>query len=400
MDTRPDALGDPISLEQIRHLQLSARNILDRLRERVFAPDSVKELTIRFGVEKAAEMVGRSSQAIRAAESDGRLPAPPTDDKGRRSGYSLAQVNHMRDVFGTRPGRAPTDEPVILAAQNFKGGVAKSTIVCHLAQNLALKGYRICVIDCDSQASTTTWFGFNPDLDVSEDDTLYPYLMHGGEPTLQYAVRETYWDGISLIPANLSLYNAEYAFAAKLRGDALMLERLRHGVATISDQFDVVLMDPPPALGMISLSVLSAANALVIPVPPAQVDFASTVTFLTMLVDVLETLEQHQMVREFKFARVLASKVNENKSTHAVILRMMRDLFGTQMLEAGMVDSAEIDNAAAQLQTVYELEGPITSRQTHNRCRAFLDAVCGELELLIRKTWPSHSATLRQEGRL
>ena len=78
----------------------------------------------------------------------------------------------MRDLFGTRPRRAETDPALVVAVQNFKGGVGKSTLVCHLAQSLALKGYRVAVIDCDSQASTTTVFGFNPDADIQDDETL------------------------------------------------------------------------------------------------------------------------------------------------------------------------------------------------------------------------------------
>ena len=81
----------------------------------------------------------------------------------------------MRGTFGTRPWRAPSDPVSILAIQNFKGGVGKSTTAVHLAQNLAIRGYRVLLIDCDSQASATTLFGYVPDLDLSEDETLYPY---------------------------------------------------------------------------------------------------------------------------------------------------------------------------------------------------------------------------------
>ena len=107
-------------------------------------------------------------------------------------------------------------------------------------------------------------------MDVDEEeDTLYPFLRHGGPKTLHYALRATYWPGIAIVPANLGLYDAEYEFAARMARDpAFILDRLREGVESIADQFDIILLDPPPALGMLSLSVLRAANALLVPAPP------------------------------------------------------------------------------------------------------------------------------------
>ncbi|QRZ14412.1 AAA family ATPase (plasmid) [Paracoccus methylovorus] len=393
----------PVTLEELAVLSQRASMVIERLRERVFAPGTQKQLDLLFNVRTAAEMVGRSEKAIRDAETDGRLPEPVKDaTTNRRNGYSLAEVNRMREVFGTLPHRAPDDPPMVMAVQNFKGGVGKSTLVVHLAQYFALKGYRVCVIDCDSQASTTAVFGLNPDVDVDEDeDTLYPFLQHGGPKTLHYALRATYWPGIALIPANLGLYDAEYEFAARMARDpTFILDRLREGVASIADQFDIILLDPPPALGMLSLSVLRAANALLIPAPPNNIDFASTAHFLKMMESTLAELARHGGAREYSFVKILTSKMNDQKSAHQAIKRMMDAVFPQDMLSASLKDSAEIDNATANLMTVYELTGPATRTETHKRCRAYLDAVGREVELLIRKTWPGHHRQLRKEGLL
>ncbi|WP_240512229.1 AAA family ATPase [Pseudoruegeria sp. SK021] len=391
----------PVALPELEALSARAATVIGRLRDRVYAPGTEKTLDLRFNVRSAAEMVGRSEKLIRDAEADGRLPEPAKDDEtGRRTGYSLAQVNRMREVFGTLPIRAETDVPAVVAVQNFKGGVGKSTVVTHLAQFFALKGYRVCVIDCDSQASSTAIFGLNPDVDVDEDeDTLYPFFRHGGPPTLHYALRATYWPGIALIPANLGLYDAEYEFAARMaREQTFVLDKLRSGIETIADQFDIVLLDPPPALGMLSLSVLRAANALIVPAPPNNIDFASTAHFLKMMSATLNEISEVGGARSFSFVKVLATKMNDNKSAHVAIKRMMDAVFARDMMEAVLKDSAEIDNATANLRTVYELTGPATRSETHKRCRAYLDSVGREVETLIRKTWPSHHADLRKEG--
>jgi chromosome partitioning protein len=396
-----DTVLPPVTLSELTLLTRRAATVIERLRERVFAPNSEKRLEIRFNVRTAAEMVGRTEKAIRDAEADGRLPEPDKDaETGRRTGYTLSQVNKMREVFGTLPHRGADDPPLVLAVQNFKGGVGKSTIVSHLAQYFALKGYRVCVIDCDSQASSTAIFGMNPDVDVDEEeDTLYPFLRHGGPKSLHYALRATYWPGIALIPANLGLYDAEYEFAARMaREPTFILDRLRDGIASISDQFDVVLLDPPPALGMISLSVLRAANALLIPAPPSNIDFASTAHFLKMMEATLTELSKFGGERSYSFVKILASKMNDQKSAHVAIKRMMDAVFPQDMLQSVLKDSAEIDNATANLSTVYELTGPSTRTETHKRCRAYLDAVGREIETLARKTWPSHHRALRKEG--
>jgi len=302
----------------------------------------------------------------------------------------------MRDHFGTRPRRADGDPPIVLAVQNFKGGVGKSTLTCHIAQYLALRGYRVAIIDCDSQASSTTVFGFNPDIDIDDDHTLLPFFRHGDEPNLDYAIRPTAWAGIDLIPANLGLYQAEYEAAARMRGNPAVLDRLRAGIAGMADRYDVVLLDPPPALGMISLAVLRAANALLIPTPPSTVDFASTAHFLRMIVDTLGVLDHYGLGKSgYEFLRVVATKVDEGKSAHVSIREMMAAVFGADMLTNSLLDSAEIDNANVQLRTVYEVAG---GGRVHERCRNNLDRLNSEIEILIRKAWPSHRADLRRLG--
>lgn len=374
-------------------------SVLERLRSSARDMRAEERREPSFPIGKAAELVGRTTAAIREAESDGRLEAPPRGENNRRLGYTLAQLNDMRGTFGTRPWRAPEDPCSIVAVQNFKGGVGKSTLSVHLAQYLAIHGYRVLLIDCDSQASATTLFGYVPDLDLGEEDTLYPYLREGERTTLEYAIKKTHFDGLDLIPANLRLFQSEYELAARMaRGQGALLNRLSQGIQSVQDLYDVVILDPPPALGAISLSVLRAANALVVPVPPTVMDFSSTAAFLAMLDETIQDLQQYDLAPQLAFLRFVASKVDENKSMQRGLLELMRQLYGNAMVRTPLKDSAEIDNATARLMTVYELSGPMTSKQVRDRCLTYLDGVCGEIEVDIRRTWPSHLARLRKEG--
>jgi chromosome partitioning protein len=373
-------------------------DVLGLLRQRGGGEATTRQAP-RFSISRTAQLVGRTAAAIREAEKDGRLPTVARTESGRRIGYTLAEINQMRAVFGTRPWRAPEDLAAVIAVQNFKGGVGKSTVATHLAQYLAIKGYRVCLIDCDSQGSATTMFGYVPDLDIAENDTLYPFIRNAEISSLAGVVRPTHWDGLFLVPANLKLYSAEYELAARIaRHEPALLNRLAEGIASIAAHFDVIILDPPPALGTLSLSVMRAANALLVPIPPTVVDFTSTTSFLAMLYETIGALEERGLPIDLRWMRFLATRADEQKSMQRELLGLMRNLFGETLLRTVLKDSAEIDNASARLMTVYELEQPVTSRETYQRCMTYLNAANLEIETVVRLTWPSHAERLREEG--
>jgi chromosome partitioning protein len=387
-----------LSTKTVTDLYTRSLGILDRLRERDGAGERMRQ-SPRFPITRAAELVGRTSAAIREAEKDGRLPTVERTASGRRVGYTLAEINQMRAMFGTRPWRTAEDPLAVIAVQNFKGGVGKSTVSVHLAQYLAVKGYRVCLIDCDSQGSSTALFGYVPDLDIGEDDTLYPFFRNAEMASLAYAVRETHWDGLYLIPSNLKLYSSEYELAARIaRAEPNLLNRLAEGIASIGDHFDVVILDPPPALGTISLSVMRAANALLVPIPPTVVDFTSTTAFFAMLYETMLALEERGLPIDLRWLRLVVTRADEQKSMQRELLGLMRNLFGDMLLRTVLKDSAEIDNASARLMSVYELEHPVTSRETYMRCLTYLNAMNAEVETQIRLTWPGQVSRLRAEG--
>lgn len=392
-------MDQPATCDTIARLYARSLDVMESLRSRSLAGRESGRHPPRFPITRTAELVGRTSAAIREAEREGRLPSVERTASGRRVGYTLHEINQMREVFGTRPWREPGDRVAVIAVQNFKGGVGKSTVSTHLAQYFAIRGYRVCLIDCDSQGSSTALFGYVPDLDIGEDQTLYPFFRNQERGSLVYAVRETHWDGLYLVPANLKLYSAEYELASRIaRSEPLLLNRLAEGIASIADHFDVIILDPPPALGTISLSVMRAANALLVPVPPTVVDFSSTTSFLAMLHETMLTLEERGLPINLQWMRVLVTRADEQKSMQRELLGLMRNLFGDTLLRTVLKDSAEIDNASARLMSVYELESPVTSRETYQRCMTYLNGVNAEVETQVRLTWPSQIERLRAEG--
>lgn len=369
------------------------------LHEEQFDQSVGKTLERRFSISEVAEMVGRSTNGIRLAEDAGELTPPEKNAQGRRIGYTLEAVNEMRDHFGVQVGRLDYEKAFIMSFQNFKGGVGKTTLCCHFSQYMAMKGYRVLLVDCDSQGSSTTTFGYRPDLDLELEDTLMAYFS-GDQQDLRYAIRSTYWDRLDLIPANLELYGAEYLFASMASDEGSdWVSRLHEGLQTIQDEYDLIVLDAPPALGMISLNVVRSLDGLIVPTPPAMYDYHSTTTFFKMLSEVIDSVGASVgEPLDLNFIKILVSKYDSGKTAQEFIAQMMSQYYAGSVLRSPLLLSAEIDNASSNWQTVYELDSPTTSSKTYKRCINSLNTVFSEIEIMVRESWPSHKRMLKEEG--
>jgi chromosome partitioning protein len=389
---------------QIDHLAHSGERMVERLRKHAFLPDQRKELNVKFGIMEAAQLLRCSPNRIRLAEEDGRLSPPSEGGKGgRRLGYSIQDILRMREVLESSPRRGAKDRASIIAVQNFKGGVGKSTITTHLSHYLAIQGYRVLVVDCDSQATTTTLFGLNPHFQIPQDATLYPYLaLEATQDDLAYAIHRTPWPNVDLIPSCLQLFDVEYELAAAgATGESVISSRfrkLREGLQKAAEDYDVVILDPPPALGTISLAVMQAATSILVPLAATTPDFCSTVQFLSMMSQVLAQLRQVGFETNYDFFRLICSRHDVNDPSQTMVLKVMEEAFGASLLPNAVLDSAEISHAALRMMTVYELDKPVGTARTHKRCRSNLDGVMAQVEDLIRRPWHRAEPSFAKEG--
>lgn len=354
---------------------------LDIIRKTAYSPNQRKELR-HWGIMDVSEMVSRSANYIRSQEKAEKLPQPIIDASTNRRSYRLEDINHLRDFFETRPIKGGNNEPCILAFTNFKGGAAKTTSAVHSAQFLAKRGYRVLLVDCDSQASITQIFGYIPDEDIKEQETLLPFLI-GESDSLAPVVRKTYWDGLDLIPANLALYNAEFILPTRANNEAFSFYSiLKNGIDTIKDQYDIIVLDCPPSMGMISINAIFAANSLIIPTPPAMLDFTSTVQFFNMLHETLVRLPEKQ----YNLIRIMITKHDGRASSDAVV-SVLRQLYGQFVMLNTMYNSEVIKKASTNMQTLYEIDKYDGSKKTFDRALQYADNLHLELETLIRQTW-------------
>lgn len=340
-------------------------------------------------------MVGRDRTTLARAEVELGLESLQRNPaNNRRLGYSLDQIQKFRRHFGTLPWRGETDAPIVIACQNFKGGVGKSTTCVNLAHYLALKGYRVLVVDTDSQATTTSMFGYMPDAEITAEHTLLPYL-DSTESSLVYAVRKTYWPNIDLIPSCLALYEAEMAIAAHLATEVDREQRvaffseLKFGIQTVSEHYDVILLDSPPALGLISINVLLAADALLVPTAPRMHDFTSTVQFFRMMRDYISRIDPE---KEYRWVSVLTTLYVEGYASHRQFVDVLRTCFSDGVFQHVFFHTTEIINSAVQFLGSYEQPKP------NRKVLEMLDGMFGEIELRILREWPSKRAALQLRG--
>lgn len=384
------------SIGLLEDMERRMGDLVTSMHEQNLATKPSKSEPKRYSMKDAAKMIKRTYTAIREAEKSGHLANPVMGGNNRRLGYTLKDINAARDHFKTRLQRDDqTDDCIRLSFSNFKGGSAKTTSAVHAAQYIAQSGLRVLLVDCDPQASTTATMGYIPDHDIDEETTLLPYL-EGQVPDLAYAIRPTFWTGLDLIPANLQLFAAEGLIANEATTSAL--QRLKAGLESIEDNYDVIIMDPPPSLGMISLSVMNAANAIIIPSPAASYDLYSTRAFLKMLIDTLGTLKNHGVEIDLKFVRLLVTRLDENSEIQTALADMLPNHLGISVIRNAVRKSAALDRAGMFGRTIYEMSAENMPRKTWNRALNHFDSANEEILTLIRKSWPSQVQELRNEA--
>lgn len=375
--------------------RLSAQ--LGRVRRELFPPAAQKQLR-RFSSGEAAALIGISDAYLRQLSLGGQIPEPDKTPTGRRS-YSLEQLNELRRLLSRSkdrvylPTRGPGQHLQIVAVANFKGGSGKTTTAAHLAQHLALHGYRVLAVDLDPQASLSALFGYQPETDIGENETLYAAVRYDPKRRpLDQVVRQTYFAGLDLVPGNLELQEFEHdvprILAAERRdGGEPFFARVASTLAQVSDSYDIVVIDCPPQLGFLTLGALCASTSILVTIHPQMLDVASMCQFLLMASDLLAVVRQAGGDLRYDFLRYVITRYEPQDGPQTQVVAFLRNLFGDRVLTNPMLKSTAISDAGLSKQTLYEIDRQNIGRATYARAVESLDAVNREIERLIRGAW-------------
>ena len=359
--------------------------------------DYEKRALPSFGIEKAAEIIGCTSQHLRDKEGDGSLPPPRTARVGSldRRVYNYNEINHIRRLL-----KRDTSHPatcVRLIFSNLKGGVGKTSHALHLSHFAAREGFRVLMVDLDPQASLTTAFGLVPGLNVGSDEDIGPSLTVDPD-LIQHSIKRTRWNEIDLVPAQLSLQYTVWqmlqARESEFQTSGPLPQRLRQALAQVADRYDLIVMDTPPALGMLSLNAIAAADMILMPITPNFYDIASSVQYFAILSQLASTYASALRVRQLSLLMTRTDSAPETRTN----ITLLNKAYGEFLLTSRMPQTRELQRATGDQMSLYEIEAPRGARETYLKAIDAMNAVNTEIMQHVWQVWRATEAMEARHG--
>ena len=234
-----------------------------------------------------------------------------------------------------------SEKTVIISVTNQKGGVGKSTTCENLGIGLAMAGKRVLLVDTDPQASLTIALGYQkPDeLPVTLSDVLEKVIrdepLEKGEGILHHS------EGIDLMPANIALAGTEVSLVNAISRETVLKQYLE----TVKKNYDFILLDCMPSLGMLTVNALAASDQLLIPV---QANYLSAKGLEQLLGTVSKV--QRQINPRLKIEGILLTMVDARTNDARQIATLIRETYGGKL----KVYNTEIPRSVRAAETAAE----------------------------------------------
>jgi chromosome partitioning protein len=248
----------------------------------------------------------------------------------------------------------------------------------------------VLAVDLDPQASLTALHGPLPTFDPIDGETLYGAIRFEDTIPTKDLIHKTHIVGFDVICAGLDLIEFETAVALELnkRGGVRFLTRVGEALSQVADDYDVILMDSAPSLNFLTLSSLTAATGILIPVPAHMLDVDSTGKFLELASSYMDVLSGAGSAVSWDFAKFLVTKFEPNDAPQVNMMVVMRQVFGDELLLNMVAKSTAVADALTYKQSLYEIQrSRFPSPKTYDRAMESLNAANQEIEKLLWKAW-------------
>ena len=392
-------------LEHIGELSVSSSQVLDAVRTKLLEPEPRKQAP-SFSSAHLANLLNLDRRRInQLASKDGNsLPEGEIPEGSNARHFTLAETLAYVQKFNPRPRRPEGERGRIICTTVFKGGTGKTTSSFCIAQGLTLRGARkVLLLDADPQGTLTQLAGLAPDVDIDDESTVMPYL-YGDQPDLRYAVKKTYWENLDLIPANISLYGADFYLPAKYSKDRSFKfwAAMHRGLMDLAKDYDAIIIDCPPSLNYLTFNMFFSADGIIMPIPPNSVDFASSTQFWRLVYQMFEGIlgstpaqAEYDAAedgipavkdKKFDFISVVPSRVKP-KEMSTLITGWMAKAFGEHLTTISIPESAAVDNFSFGLMTVYDQTKAIGSNAAFRKYKDRMDELVDHVDLQLIRAW-------------
>ena len=239
----------------------------------------------------------------------------------------------------------------VIAIANQKGGVGNTTTAVNLAACLAAKERRVLLIDSDPQGNATSGFGFDK-REIKQ--CIYDVLID--DVPMQEVIKHTAYNGLDIVPATIQLAGAEIELVSLMNREG----RLKNALERVKHNYDYVIIDCPPSLGLLTINGLTAASSVMIPI---QCEFYA-LEGVTMLMNTIQ-LVQRNLNPALKLEGVLMTMYDSRTNLSQEVVDEVSKYFKTKMYETIIPRNVRLSEAPSHGQPVIDYDSKSKGAQVY-----------------------------------